>query len=179
MSLRKVTLLLDRSSSMAGAPVGQAGAFVEWSLLATLRANRHLYGHVLISLIAFDTSAEWLAKDADVDSFVLPDPSELAVFGGAALGAATRLLEEEIEQGGDSESDLIILLSDGHFVDDVVEATGRFAQLSKSLRISLGVDASFRVPLAYFENWPKGGRKPAPDLYSVTPQDVESWLGMI
>jgi uncharacterized protein YegL len=179
MSLHKVTLLLDRSSSMGGTPVGQVTAFVNWSLLATLRENRHLYGHVLISLIAFDTSAEWLAKDVDVDSFVLPDPSELAVFGGASLGAAARLLEEEITRSGDSESDLIILLSDGHFVDDVVEATERFAHVSKSLRISLGVDASFRVPLAFFENWTKGGRKPAPDLYSVTPQDVEGWLGVI
>jgi len=179
MSLRKVSLLLDRSSSMAGAPIGQAGAFVEWSLLATLRANRHLYENVLVSLVAFDTSAEWLAKDLGIDTFVFPNAYETAAFGGAALGAATRLLEGEIAQNADTDSDLIILLSDGYFVDDVIEATGSFAQLSKSLRISLGVDASFRVPLAYFENWPKGGRKPASDLYNVTPQDVESWLGMI
>jgi uncharacterized protein YegL len=179
MSLRKVTLLLDRSSSMAGAPVGQAGAFVEWSLLSTLRANRHLYGNVRFSLVAFDTSAEWLAKDLDIDSFVFPNAYELAAFGGASLGSALRLLEDDVVQNGDTESDLIVLLSDGHFVDDVVEVTGSFAQVSKALRISLGVDASFRTPLAYFENWPKGGRKPAGDVYSVTPQDVENWLGLI
>ena len=54
MSLRRVTILLDRSSSMAGAPIGQAGAFIEWSLVYTLKANRHLYGQVELGLIAFD-----------------------------------------------------------------------------------------------------------------------------
>ena len=81
MSLRRVIILLDRSSSMAGAPVGQAGAFVEWSLLSALKGNRHIYGNVLVSLIAFDTSAEWVAKDADIDSFVFPNAHELAAFG--------------------------------------------------------------------------------------------------
>jgi uncharacterized protein YegL len=179
MSLRKITLLLDRSSSMAGAPVQQAAAFVEWSLLSTLRANRHLYGNVQLSLVAFDTSAEWLAKDLDIDSLVFPNAYELAAFGGASLGAATRLLEEDIAQNGDTESDLIVLLSDGHFVDDVVEVAGSFAQVSKALRICLGADASCRESLAYFENWPKGGRRPAGDVFSVTPQDVENWLGLI
>ena len=127
MSLRRVIILLDRSSSMAGAPVGQAGAFVEWSLLSALKGNRHIYGNVLVSLIAFDTSAEWIVKDSDIDSFVFPNAHELAAFGGATLGAATDLLAEEISRVGDSESDLIVLISDGHFLDDVVDDAQRSA----------------------------------------------------
>jgi uncharacterized protein YegL len=179
MSLRRVIILLDRSSSMAGAPVGQAGAFVEWSLLSALKGNRHIYGNVLVSLIAFDTSAEWVAKDADIDSFVFPNAHELAAFGGATLGAATDLLAEEISRVGDSESDLIVLISDGHFLDDVVDVTDRFSALSSALRISLGVDAAFIQPLAYFENWTKGGRRAAGDVFRATPQDVENWLSLI
>ena len=179
MSLRRVIILLDRSSSMAGAPVGQAGAFVEWSLLSALKGNRHIYGNVLVGLIAFDTSAEWVAKDADIDSFVFPNAHELAAFGGATLGAATDLLAEEISRVGDSESDLIVLISDGHFLDDVVDVTDRFSGLSSALRISLGVDAAFGQSLAYFENWKKGGRRAAGDLFSTTPQDVENWLSLI
>jgi len=179
MSLRKVTILLDRSSSMAGAPVGQAGAFIEWSLVAALKVNRHLYGEVLVSLIAFDTTAEWIVKEADIDSFVFPGAYELAAFGGASLGAATDLLAEDIARNGDSESDLIVLISDGHFLDDVVDVTDRFSGVSSALRISLGVDAASRQPLAYFENWTKGGRKSVGEVFSVTPQDVEGWLAVI
>ena len=64
MSLRRVTILLDRSSSMAGAPIGQAGAFIEWSLVSTLKANRHLYGQVEIGLIAFaiDRFLGWMQR---------------------------------------------------------------------------------------------------------------------
>lgn len=164
---------------MAGAPVGQAGAFVEWSLLSALRGNRHLYGDVLVSLVAFDTSAEWLVKDADIDSFVFPKAHELAAFGGAMLGAATDLLAEEILEVGDSDSDLIVLISDGHFLDDVVDVTDRFSGRSSALRISLGVDAAFKQSLAYFENWTKGGRRSAGDVFSTTPQDVENWLSLI
>ncbi len=179
MSLRRVIILLDRSSSMAGAPVGQAGAFVEWSLLSALKGSRHLYGDVLVSLIAFDTSAEWIVKDSDIDSFVFPNAHELAAFGGATLGAATDLLAEEISRIGDSESDLIVLISDGHFLDDVVDVTDRFSALSSAMRISLGVDAAFRQSLAYFENWTKGGRRAVGDVFGTTPQDVENWLSLI
>jgi len=179
MSLRRVTILLDRSSSMAGAPIGQAGAFIEWSLVYTLKANRHLYGQVELGLIAFDCTAEWLVKHCDIDSFVFPPPFEIGSFGGTSLGAALDLLAEDITQRGDSDSDLIVLISDGHFVDDVTEVTDRFSELSKALRVSLGVDASFRHPLAYFESWPTGGRRAAGDVFSVTPQDVEALLAVI
>lgn len=179
MSLRRVIILLDRSSSMAGAPVRQAGAFIEWSLVSALKDNRHLYGHVLVSLVAFDTSAEWLVKDADIDSFVFPEAHELAAFGGATLGAATDLLAEEISRFGDSPSDLIVLISDGHFLDDVVDVSDRFSGLSSAPRISLGVDAAFRHPLACFENWTKGGRRAAGDVIGTTPQDVERWLSLV
>lgn len=179
MSLRRITILLDRSSSMAGAPIGQAGAFVEWSLVSTLRSSRHLYGQVELGLVAFDASAEWLVKHSDIDSFSFPQSFEIGPFGGASLGAALALVEEDIRLRGDSVSDLIVLISDGHFIDDVTLATDRFSEVSQALRISLGVDAAFRHPLAYFENWPKGGRRAAGDVFSVTPQDVESWLGLI
>lgn len=179
MSLRRVTILLDRSSSMAGAPIGQAGAFVEWSLVSTLRSSRHLYGQVELGLIAFDTSAEWLVKHSDIDSFAFPQSFEIGPFGGASLGTALALVEEDILFRGDSESDLIVLISDGHFIDDVTQATDAFSGISKALRISLGVDAAFRHPLAYFERWPAGGRRAASDVFSVTPQDVEALLAVI
>ena len=179
MSLRRVTILLDRSSSMAGAPIGQAGAFIEWSLVSTLKANRHLYGQVEIGLIAFDCTAEWLVKHSDIDSFAFPLAFEIGSFGGTSLGAALDLVEEDIGLRGDSESDLVVLISDGHFIDDVTDVTDRFSEKSNALRISLGVDASFRHPLAYFERWPAGGRRAAGDVFSVTPQDVEALLAAI
>lgn len=179
MSLRRVTILLDRSSSMAGAPIGQAGAFIEWSLVSTLKTHRQLYGQVELGLIAFDCSAEWLVKHSDIDSFIFPQAFEIGPFGGASLGAALDLVEEDIRLRGDDDSDLIVLISDGHFIDDVAEVTDRFAEKSRALRISLGVDASFRHPLAYFERWPAGGRRAAGDVFSVTPQDVEGLLAVI
>jgi uncharacterized protein YegL len=179
VSLRRVTIILDRSSSMSGAPIGQAGAFIEWSLVSTLKANRHLYGQVELGLIAFDCTAEWLVKHCDIDSFAFPQSFEIGPFGGASLGAALALVEEDILLRGDSESDLIVLISDGHFIDDVTWATDMFSGKSKALRISLGVDAAFRHPLAYFERWPAGGRRAAGDVFSVTPQDVEALLAVI
>lgn len=179
MSLRRVTILLDRSSSMAGAPIGQAGAFVDWSLVSTLKANRHLYGQVELGLIAFDCSAEWLVQYSDIDSFAFPQSFEIGPFGGASLGSALNLVEDDIGLRGDSDADLIVLISDGHFIDDVTDVTDRFSEKSKALRIGLGVDAAFRHSLAYFERWPAGGRRAAGDVFSVTPQDVESLLALI
>lgn len=179
MSLRRLTILIDRSSSMAGAPIGQATAFVEWSLLPAMRANRHLYGQVEVSLVAFDCSAEWLMRETDIDGFAFPDIHEIAPFGGASIGAALRLLDDDISRRGDSGSDLIVLVSDGHFVDDVVDAVDAFSERSNALRISFGVDDSFRDSLAYFENWQNGGRRAAEELFRITPQDVEAMLACI
>ncbi len=179
MSLRRITILLDRSSSMAGAPIGQAGAFIEWSLVSTLKDNRHLYGNVEVGLIGFDTEAEWLVRPTTIDEFSFPTAFEIGPFGGSCLGSALGFLSSDDTLGADSESDLLVLISDGHFIDDVCEATDRFDQDSRALRISLGVDASFRHPLAYFERWPKGGRRTAGDVFNVTPQDVEGWLAKI
>lgn len=179
MSLRRVTILLDRSTSMDGAPLGQAAAFIEWSLILAMKANRHLYGEAKVGLVAFDCSAEWLVRDADIDSFAFPSAFEIGPFGGSSLGAALGLLEGEIGSDGDSERDLIVLISDGHFIDDITEVIDRFSGKSKALRISLGVDGSSRHPLAYFERWPAGGRRAAGDVFNVTPQNVEAWLSVI
>lgn len=179
MTLRRITLLLDRSTSMDGTPVGQAGAFIQWTLLSALKANKQLHGQVELGLVAFDCSAEWLVRHADADTFVFPSVMEIAPFGGSSLGAALGLLEEDIRLRGDSEEDLIVLMSDGNFLDDVTEVTERFSEKSKALRISLGVDASFRHSLACFERWPAGGRRAAGEVFGVTAQDLEAWFARV
>jgi uncharacterized protein YegL len=179
MTLRRVTLLLDRSTSMDGTPVGQAGAFIQWTLISLLKANRHLYGQVELGLVAFDCSAEWLVRYSDAETFAFPSVLEIAPFGGSSLGSALGLLEEDIGLRGDSEEDLIMLISDGNFLDDVAEVTERFSEKSKALRISLGVDASFRHALAHFERWPAGGRRAAGEVSGVTAQELEAWFAKI
>ena len=179
MSLRRITILLDRSSSMAGTPIGQAAAFIEWSLVFALGQNRHLYDQVELGLIAFDTSAEWLVRHSYVGNFTFPSVGEITPFGGSSLRVALELLAEDIEMRGDTEADLIVLISDGNFLDDICESTDRFSEKSKALRVSFAVDASFRHPLAYFENWPMGGRRAAEDVFNATPQDIEAMLARI
>ena len=109
----------------------------------------------------------------------MPTVYEVAPFGGSSLRVALELLAEDIALRGDAESDLIVLISDGNFSDDVCESVDRFAETSKALRVSFAVDASFRHSLAYFEHWPLGGRRAVGDLFHATPQEVEAMLARI
>lgn len=117
-----VYLLLDCSASMAGEPIAAMEMGLQ-CLIGELRNDPQALDTVWISVIAFSSTAELLTPLADLEEMDVPD---LEAFGTTALGEATELLSERIQeevrqttpdQKGDWKP-MVFVFTDGEPTDD-------------------------------------------------------------
>jgi uncharacterized protein YegL len=161
---------------MAGINYGQAVAFINGALLTALRENSSLFSKVKIGLIGFDTDAEWLVKPTKLDGFRTPDVTLVSPFGGACIGPALECVCQQVVDEPSYGRHLLVLISDGFFLDDIFLALEAFSARNDALRLGFGVSESCANSLAIFERWDGGGRVPYRSVIQAASQDLEAAL---
>ena len=121
-----VIFLLDRSGSMAGAPIGAVNAAMEGVLPELISMNNdNADVEIEIAVLAFETGTQWVTGS---DSLVNPKIyawNDLHVGGGTSMGAAFRELEKILSvshgfmnRASGSVAPVLFLLTDGEFTDN-------------------------------------------------------------